>query len=650
MKPSRSQRIKPLSIQLANQIAAGEVIERPASVLKELLENSIDAESDVIEIDISQGGKGLIRIKDNGLGIRKDDLPLALSQHATSKLDSIEDLDRVSSLGFRGEALASINSVSRLSLTSKFYQSDKAWSIDTISDMDFTHDQVTILPAALSAGTLIEVRDLFYNTPARRKFLRTDKTEFRYIEDVFKRIALSHFDVAFKLTHNKKLIKKLSPVNSAQEKLLRLQKIFGENLINQLKEVNETSQNFHDLGSLKLYGWISSEFYFRSQADQQFFYVNGRYVRDKLLNHALRQAYQEILPAEQYAAYILYLNINPAAVDVNVHPTKQEVRFMQSRMVHDFIVSALGHIIQPSAIHCASIDMEQSDVGLVDSSELTQAYSYQNHSYKNKDNSILSVKDHVNDLDYLHSKNTIDIPARIQNLDKITTQYSNNLKNPTFNGQILTLAGTTLVAQEDDKLWLVDSLKTIAIINNEVLLSQLVCEQNTCEQLEQNINPLDLTILSQKLLIPENISLSQADCELLIKWQQQIKFMGVEFTLSGPQSLMLRAIPKLPFTLDIKLMVLSIVDLLINAGDNELQQVFTEQAKRVQFARKIAHKIAFSTDPLQTIDNNKQLLIMNYVSQSRYCDSFNPDIREDALKNTFRILDSNDITKIIKSR
>jgi len=351
LKPSLIKRIKPLSIQLANQIAAGEVVERPASVLKELLENSIDAGSSEIEVDIIQGGKSLIRIKDNGWGIKKEDLPLAVSRHATSKLSVIEDLDNVDSLGFRGEALASISSISRLSIVSKFENNDKAWSIDTASDTDFTNYQADVLPAALSAGTVIEVRDLFYNTPARRKFLRTDKTEFRYIEDVFKRIALSHFDISFKLSHNKKLIKKLSLDSSSKGKLFRLQKIFGENFVQQLKEVNQTSQNFQDLGCLQLSGWISNQSYVRSYADQQFFYVNGRYVRDKLLNHALRQAYQEILQEDQYAAYILYLSIDPSYVDVNVHPTKHEIRFTQSRMVHDFVVSAICRTLSPTIIN-----------------------------------------------------------------------------------------------------------------------------------------------------------------------------------------------------------------------------------------------------------------------------------------------------------
>jgi DNA mismatch repair protein MutL len=661
LKPSRSQRIKRLSIQLANQIAAGEVVERPASVLKELLENSIDAGSDNIEVDIIQGGKSLIRVKDNGLGITKEDLPLAVSRHATSKLNVIEDLHSVSSLGFRGEALASISSISRLSITSKFDQSDKAWCIDTSSDSDFTNYQADILPAALSSGTLIEVRDLFYNTPARRKFLRTDKTEFRYIEDVFKRIVLSHFNVSFKITHNKKLTKKLSAVSSPQQKIFRLQKIFGENIIDQLKEVNETSQNFQDLGSLQLSGWISNTSYFRSQADQQFFYVNGRYVRDKLLNHALRQAYQETLPAEQYAAYILYLTISPDAVDVNVHPTKHEVRFRQSRMVHDFIVSALRRTILPAVINSDHAYMHQSEPQVAatnNSSEehcienynsqnnLVQKYSLQKQASQHKNRIIPSVKEHSNGLYNLYNKATMDMPLTVKNSDLSSTADSNTFDISGFKGQILAVLGSTLVAQEEDSLWMIDSLKAIAMINNDVLISQLLNNSHAHEKLDQGNNHDVMKVLSQKLLIPENIHLTQTDCDLLIKRQQLLQSMGVEFTLSGSESLMLRSLPKLPFSLDVKLMMTSIVDLLTDYEKQHQSQSLIEQD---QFLHQIGKKIAFSSDPLQIIDKNKQQIIINYISQLRYSDLSHSGVSKKEFNKIFRILNSSDMTKIIES-
>lgn len=258
-------RIKPLSIQLANQIAAGEVVERPASVLKELLENSIDSQCTSIEVEILNGGKSLIRVNDNGNGINKDDLHLAVSRHATSKLSSINDLHFISSLGFRGEALASISSISRLSIQSKFKSSNQAWGIDTSSDTDFTNYQATIIPAALNAGTLVEVRDLFYNTPARRKFLRTNKTEFRFIDEIFKRIALSHFNIAFKLSHNNKLVKKLSVSNNHS---FRLNKLFGDKFSLNFIKIEKVSHHFSDLGELQLSGWVSTTSYLRNQSDR----------------------------------------------------------------------------------------------------------------------------------------------------------------------------------------------------------------------------------------------------------------------------------------------------------------------------------------------------------------------------------------------
>lgn len=625
-------RIKPLSIQLANQIAAGEVVERPASVLKELLENSIDAGSNMIEVDIVQGGKSLIRLKDNGYGISKEDLPLAVSRHATSKLAVIEDLNRVVSLGFRGEALASISSISRLYLVSHFEKSDKAWSIDTGSDTDFTNYQAEVLPAALSVGTVIEVRDLFYNTPARRKFLRTDKTEFRYLEDVFKRIALSHFDVAFKLTHNKKLIKKLSAVSSPEDKLFRLQKIFGEHFVGQLKEVNQTSQKFHDLGCLQLTGWISNKSYFRSYADQQFFYVNGRYVRDKLLNHALRQAYQETLKEDQYAAYILYLDIDPMYVDVNVHPTKHEIRFSQTRMVHDFIVSAITRTLSPAIVDSNKAELKTVEIHQQQIEDNNSPFSKEySKSYRPREQygTISGIKDQIEGLSHLYKKPMID--------EESNQGGTAELDKPLFSGKVLTLLGTTLLAQEDDSLWIVDSLAAAKIINCEVLSSSCFNKQ-----VDKSLDSPPMKARTQKLLIPENIVLAPSDCELLLKWQQQLIPYGVEFTFCGPESLMLRMIPKLPFDLDNKRLISSIVSLLKTADSPEIETVHNSNWDQL-FIRQLVEKISSCINPLQNMDKNKQQKIMDYLSESKYSvNNFTA-----AYNKTYQILNNSDMKKLI---
>ncbi len=326
-------RIALLSQRLANQIAAGEVVERPASVVKELLENCLDAGADRIEIDIEQGGSKLIRIRDNGAGIVKDDLGLALSRHATSKIANLDDLENIASLGFRGEALASICSVSRLELISRaqIATDDTAWRVEAEGQEMST----AISPAAHPQGTTVEVRDLFFNTPARKKFLRTEKTEFDRLEEVVKRLALSRFDVAFSLRHNQRVIQHLHAALSAQEQQRRVALICGPAFVENSIQIDI------EASGLRLWGWVSLPTFSRSQADLQYFYVNGRIIRDKLVSHAVKQAYQDVLFHGRHPAFVLYLELQPSLVDVNVHPTKHEVRFRDSRLVHDFLFRAL---------------------------------------------------------------------------------------------------------------------------------------------------------------------------------------------------------------------------------------------------------------------------------------------------------------------
>ncbi len=330
-------RIQLLSPRLANQIAAGEVVERPASVVKELLENSLDAGATQIEVDVEQGGIKLIRLRDNGGGIDEQDLPLALSRHATSKILVLEDLEAVSSLGFRGEALASISSVSRLTLTSRRVDAKSAWQVQTEGrDME-----PVVTPAAHPQGTCVEVRDLFFNTPARRKFMRTEQTEFKHLEEVVKRLALSRSDVAFQLRHNGRVIHQLRPATTEQEHERRISSVCGPTFIDQALSLDMTAE----ASGLRLWGWIGLPTFSRSQTDLQYFFVNGRIIRDKLVAHAVRQAYQDVLFHGRHPAFVLYLELDPRLVDVNVHPTKHEVRFREGRLVHDFIFRTLHRVI-----------------------------------------------------------------------------------------------------------------------------------------------------------------------------------------------------------------------------------------------------------------------------------------------------------------
>ena len=324
-------RIKLLSPRLSNQIAAGEVVERPASVVKELLENSLDAGADRVEIELEQGGIKGIRVRDNGGGVDREDLPLALSRHATSKISRLEDLERVASLGFRGEALASISSVSRLTLISRTADAPEAWKVETEGrDM-----QAALAPAAHPPGTCVEVRDLFFNTPARRKFLRTEQTEFKRIEDCIKQQALGRFDVGFTLQHNGRVVQQFQRARSEAERQRRVAQVCGPAFVENSVFIEMEARG------LKLWGWVSLPTFSRSQADQQYFFVNGRVIRDKLVSHAVKQAYRDVLFHGRHPAFVLYLELDPGIVDVNVHPTKHEVRFRDSRLVHDFLFSAL---------------------------------------------------------------------------------------------------------------------------------------------------------------------------------------------------------------------------------------------------------------------------------------------------------------------
>ncbi|WP_322803251.1 DNA mismatch repair endonuclease MutL [Vibrio alfacsensis] len=332
--------IKILPARLANQIAAGEVVERPASVVKELVENSLDSGATRIDIDIEKGGAKLIRVRDNGKGIVKDELGLALSRHATSKIHTLDDLEAIMSLGFRGEALASISSVSRLTITSRPATQEQAWSAYSEGrDM-----KVTLQPTAHPIGTSVEVLDLFFNTPARRKFLRTEKTEFAHIDELLKRIALSRFDVTINVRHNGKMVRQYRAAKNQLQTEKRIAAVCGNGFVRHMLRIELEHQG------LKLHGWITTPEGARQQSDLQYCYVNGRMMRDKLINHAIRQSYEMSLKSDQFAAYVLFIELDPHQVDVNVHPAKHEVRFHQARLVHDFIYQALADALVQSSV------------------------------------------------------------------------------------------------------------------------------------------------------------------------------------------------------------------------------------------------------------------------------------------------------------
>src|SRR5580698_5794074 len=345
-------RIRPLPPDLINQIAAGEVIERPSSVVMELVENSLDAGATRVEVDIELGGARLIRVRDDGDGIAPDDLPLAVASHATSKIGSFDDMEHVASMGFRGEALASMSSVARFAITSRLRGSDNAFRIEVDSGR-----LQAARPAQHPQGTSVEVRDLFYNVPARRKFLRAERTEFAHIDDLLKSLALARSGVEFRLSHNGKSVRVWKAARDEQAMLTRVAEVLGDDFPQQGLRID------HATAGMRLSGWVGLPTASRPQADSQYFYVNGRLVRDRVVAHAVRQAYADVLFHGRYPTFVLYLDLDPVGVDVNVHPAKSEVRFREQRLVHDFLFRTLhealaetraGQSVQPESSTWAS--------------------------------------------------------------------------------------------------------------------------------------------------------------------------------------------------------------------------------------------------------------------------------------------------------
>lgn len=331
-----TSRIEILSPRLANQIAAGEVVERPASVIKELLENALDAGATRIDIDVERGGVQLLRITDNGHGIHPDDLPLALARHATSKIKTLDDLAAVMSLGFRGEALASIASVSRLTLISRQRDQDNAW----LAFAEGAGMQVEVRPAALDVGTRVEVRDLFFNTPARRRFLRSENTEFAHIDETVRRVALARPDVAVRLTHNGKTVRNFRIADGKEGLAERVSAVLGRSFLVTAAEAEQ------QIEQQRILGWVGHPEQHRAQADGQYVFVNGRAIRDRVVNHAIRSAYEESLPKGRAPCWALFIEMPAELVDVNVHPTKHEVRFRHARWMHDWITQTVRESLQ----------------------------------------------------------------------------------------------------------------------------------------------------------------------------------------------------------------------------------------------------------------------------------------------------------------
>ncbi len=537
-----SSRIKPLSLQLANQIAAGEVVERPASVVKELLENAIDAHSQQIHIEIDRGGSTLIRITDDGQGIDKDDLALAVTRHATSKLQTLSELEKIMSLGFRGEALASVSAVSKLSIKSKQAEQEQAWMINTGTDNDFANYTAETEPVAHAQGTTVDVRDLFFNTPARRKFMRTVKTEFRHIDDIVKRIALSQFDIAFKLTHNKKLLRNLPKALTEKAIIQRISKLFSPDFLSHANKVDFSSDHFSSMGTLRLWGWISSPQWHRKQSDWQYFYVNGRYIKDKLVNHALRQAYQELLPEDSFSAYLLYLEIDPKQVDVNVHPTKHEVRFRESRLIHDFIFSALKQALFPDNVHSVSEPMASESVAQkIQTAKGPGEEGVSQHSDEHQQSFKKSYQPQIRS-----SLNENQIAEQLDGLQRLYGVPNSNKDNELSRHESVTKKSQSYFGT------------SLGCLIPKYLMSQRFPDkadatEDSAQIFITHIKRAQQFLLMKHfhtgqpvpLLIPETLTLENSEIVSLLEHQDRLEQWGMELSQLGKESLMIRSLPSL---------------------------------------------------------------------------------------------------------
>ena len=572
--------IRPLPPQLVNQIAAGEVVERPSSVVKELLENSLDAGARRIEIDVEEGGRRLIRVRDDGLGIPRDELTLALSRHATSKLASLEELECIASLGFRGEALPSIASVSRLTLQSRTAGEDAGWSVQGDGSDRFAAPQ----PVAHAVGTSVEVRDLFFNTPARRKFLRTETTEYRHLEDVVRRIALSRFSVELVLRRNQKAVLHLPAAARLEEQERRVAELCGKPFMEQALHVE------HEAAGLRIEGWIGLPTFSRSQPDLQNFFVNGRMVRDKLIAHAVRQAYQDVLYHGRHPAFVLYLSLDPAGVDVNAHPTKHEVRFRDSRLVHDFLFRSLHQVlagVRPGADAPAA----PAEPSWPEPGRLAAPVPRQQPM-------SLPLREAAAGYQALlqGAAGPVGAPAPAPGVEAEEV--------PPLGYALGQLHGIYILAQNREGLVLVDMHAAHERITYERLKAAQAGEG----------------IRSQPLLVPLSLAVSRREADRAEQHRAELAALGVELDRLGPETLVVRQLPSLLIRGDAEALVRDILaDLEGEGGSTRLQEAMNEVLSTMA-----CHGSVRANRQLELAEMNALLRDMERTERSGQCNHGRP--------------------------
>lgn len=595
-------RIHALPAQLVNQIAAGEVVERPASVVKELVENCFDAGASQITVEIEQGGARLIKIRDNGCGIEKEDLPLALSRHATSKIQSLQDLEQVATMGFRGEALPSISSVSRLSLISRVAEADCAWRVQS----DGTEQELDPQPDPHPPGTTIEVCDLFYNTPARRKFLKTDKTEFSHIDTLFKRMALSRFDIAFALKHNQREVFNFKIAVTQAEQEQRVAHVFGTGFLE-----NSVAIDFNASG-MRLHGWVGLPTFSRSQQDMQYFYVNGRLIKDRLVTHAIKQAYQDVLFHGRHPVYVLYLELDPGFVDVNAHPQKLEVRFREGRTVHDFLFKALHRSladVRPKAKETEVVENRPEVQQIVDfytvpSSEEQQTSPVARQGYQ----PVSAPRQTTLPLDVdaqIEAYTRLVAPARHATVQEPSISSPSETQGmPALGYAVAHLHGVYILSETQNGIILVDA--------------HAAHERVTYEQFKKQYH--EGGVPTQPLLLPVQVSLSQSEADLADDQQAFFMNLGFELNRMGEEMIVVRSVPALLSGVDISLLVKDILADIIQHG---MSQRVEEQSNDI-LASIACHGSVRANRRLTIPEMNALLRDMEKTQRSGQCNHGRP--------------------------
>ena len=597
--------IRLLSELLINQIAAGEVIDRPAAALKELLENSLDAGASDIEVQLENGGIRLLQVLDNGRGIAKDELPLALMRHATSKIATLDDLQSVSSMGFRGEALASMAAVAQLTLSSRLSADEHGWLVDA-QDGSISEPA----PCSHPPGTSVKIRELYFNTPARRKFLKSESTEFAHCEEIFKRIALSRPDVSFSLQHNGRTVWQLTTGFSIQDSaswtqdaaLKRVAALLGDEFCKAAVSVSRTAAN------LRLHGIAALPAYSRSNRDAQYFFVNGRFVRDKVASHALRQAYQDILHHQRHPAFVLFLELPQEQVDVNVHPAKSEVRFRESQAVHQFIFHALQEVLaapdkiaKSAELAAPYIRPTQLPLG---ASQLNASYRVWEMQTEGSGSRIGDSEVRSQESEYRNHDSVLGTQHSALRTDTSSLATDHYPEAHPLGYALAQLSGVYILAQNAQGLVIVDMHAAHERIVYEKLKTSLDAER----------------ISTQPLLIPVTFAAEALDIATVEAEQETLQRLGFDIAPLSPTTLAIRAMPVLLKQADAEVAAREVLHELREYGAS---RVLTERRDEL-LATLACHGAVRANRILSVPEMNSLLREMESTERSGQCNHGRP--------------------------